>query len=187
VFIVPPGSAGRNIVAQNVMGGIYHIIQKCNPSRLYTISDKPCILLYINEDKIQKSKAQEIISCKILGFKIIDIFNRLDNENELPIKFNTNIEMYDISLYNDLIKYIGSGSNKYFEINYENNLIILHAKSLNNGETNERYFYAMKVFPILYLGSERGYKFEMAELEQKNLTMEPIVSLINFVKKHNNS
>lgn len=182
IFVIPPGGVGRNVVAQSTMTASYIITSSILESNTYEITNIPTIVLYLNEDKIQKSKAQEIISVNILNFGFVDIFER-DVFDELK-KNNIFYNSYDIIKYDLLLKGIADGNlNNYFDIDVVNKIINFKIDTLGDASTNERYFYTLKNYPTIYLALRDNYKLNLKPLIDKNFNNETIKTFISYAIK----
>jgi len=174
IFIIPPLTDSRSgFLAQHVMPVLSKLINQSIDSNSYEITNHPVYIINTNEFEIVSSKAGYIIGAKILGCRYIDVFNR--DEYHYLKAANIYSAIDTLKGYDVLLQRINKqGINNYFTVDDLNKRISFKTTTLVDGtNTNERYFYTMKVFPALYLASKENYQIDLHEFMNSSHTTNP--------------
>ena len=170
IFVIPPAYATRSgVLAQQVFPVLSGLIPNANE-----VNQTP-------------SMAINIFSGEILGFKYVDIFDRvledILKEKDLKTKVNNIID------YNEwLIQTNKEKVNEFFELNVENKTIKYLVVRLKDGikVNNEPYWFVLKAYASLYLALKDGYKCDMSvfdTLQRGNKTLDAFRDYINNFNK----
>lgn len=188
IFVIPPAYATRSgVLAQQVFPVLSGLMPNYQDSNDLKISNRPIYIVNANEVNQTPSMAINIFSGEILGFKYVDIFDRvledILKEKDLKTKVNNIID------YNEwLIQTNKEKVNEFFELNVENKTIKYLVVRLKDGikVNNEPYWFVLKAYASLYLALKDGYKCDMSvfdTLQRGNKTLDAFRDYINNFNK----
>lgn len=146
-FSIPPQRSSRTaFLAQDVYPALTLIIKSCIESVCNDVYNKPVFIVNLNEETITESMKINIRGALTLGLHYLDLLNR-----EVQCKYNALLELDE-----DLISVNRDNQNQYFNINSQAKEVEFLASTLSSN-TNDRYYYASKVFPAAYLATVEKY------------------------------
>tara|TARA_B110000027_G_C16112245_1_gene298335 strand:- start:1257 stop:2036 length:780 start_codon:yes stop_codon:yes gene_type:complete len=146
-FSIPPQRSSRTaFLAQDVYPALTSIIQNCIESVCNDVYNKPVFVVNLNEETITESMKINIKGALTIGLHYLDLFNR-----EIQSKYNSLS-----GLDEDLINVNRDNQNQYFSINNQDKEVEFLANTLSSN-TNDRYYYASKVFPAAQLAIVEKY------------------------------
>ena len=154
-FSIPPQRSSRTaFLAQDVYPALTSIIEMCSNSPCNEVYNQPVFIVNLNEENITDSMKINIKGALTIGLHYIDIFMR-DNH----VKYNSIAELQE-----DLIQVNRDNQNNFFSIDDQTKQIEFLATTLSSN-TNDRYYYASKVFPAAQLALLEGYSLNITPIE----------------------
>lgn len=167
-FVIPPKYDTRSgILAQQIFPVMSGIIPNLKDSKDRRISNRPIFIINANEENYTPSMAINICSGEILGFHMVDIFDR--NIEEILMGRNLKKNASNILEYDEwLVQTNKSKQNEIFILDNENKKITYLIIRLKNGIdiNNEPYWFVLKAYASFYLATKDGYKCDMSIFNQ---------------------
>lgn len=167
VFAIPPFYKTRSgVIAQQVFPVMSGILSRLSDSKLYKVTNKPILMLDINEQNHTPSMVLNSVCGTIIGFYEITLFD-WDYDSILNTK-GIFLPINDISsLNNAIIITSTTGTNEFFEIDIKKKSIKFLKIRLKDGihVNNEPYWFVLKAYAATYLAYKEGYKIDMSDIE----------------------
>lgn len=184
VFVIPPKYETRSgVLAQQVFPVMSGIIPQLENSPDFHVTNKPVLILNMNEAKLTSSGAINILSAYLLNFMYVDVFDRdyrkiLLDGNLFP-KVTTILDYHNLITQNSKKK-----ENDFFEIDTERKVLFYLPNRLKDGISvnNEPYWFVLKAYASLYLALNESYTIDMTKfdfLSKGNKTLDTFRSYVN--------